>query len=58
MTQTTAAQSRNDEKADKDAMRPFHINMPEEALVDLRLRIDATRFPEKETVDDLSLIHI
>src|SRR4029079_7060789 len=37
---------------DKGAMRPFHINMPEEALVDLRRRIDATRFPEKETVDD------
>jgi len=52
MTQTTATQSKNDEKADKDAIRPFHINMPEEALADLRRRIEATRFPEKETVDD------
>ncbi len=36
------------------AVRPFHINVPEEALVDLRRRIAATRWPERETVDDFS----
>jgi pimeloyl-ACP methyl ester carboxylesterase len=38
-----------------DAIRPFHsLNVPEEALVDLRRRIDATRWPERETVTDAS----
>ena len=30
-----------------DAIRPFSINVPEEALVDLRRRIAATRWPER-----------
>ncbi|MFL6710266.1 MAG: epoxide hydrolase family protein [Massilia sp.] len=34
------------------AIRPFHINVPESELSDLRRRIKATRFPEKETVSD------
>jgi len=33
---------------------PFRINVPEEALVDLRRRIAATRWPTKETVTDQS----
>jgi len=37
-----------------DAVRPYHINIPEEALVDLRRRIAATRWPERETVTDAS----
>ena len=40
--------------AGDDAIRPFSINVPEEALVDLRRRIAATRWPEKETVADQS----
>src|SRR6516165_12410601 len=36
------------------AIRPFHADIPNEALDDLRRRIAATRLPEKETVDDLS----
>jgi pimeloyl-ACP methyl ester carboxylesterase len=36
------------------AIRPFRVDVPEEDLVDLRQRITATRWPEKETVDDLS----
>ena len=34
------------------AVRPFHIDIPEEALVDLRRRIAATWWPERETVPD------
>ena len=34
------------------AIRPFHVDIPEEALVDLRRRIDATRWPDGETVTD------
>jgi pimeloyl-ACP methyl ester carboxylesterase len=37
-----------------DAIRPFHVNVPEAALVDLRQRINATRWPERETVTDQS----
>jgi pimeloyl-ACP methyl ester carboxylesterase len=36
------------------ALRTFHINFPEEALVDLRRRIAATRWPEREAVTDPS----
>jgi pimeloyl-ACP methyl ester carboxylesterase len=35
-------------------IRPFHISVPEEQLVELRRRIAATRWPEKETVADES----
>ena len=37
-----------------DAIRPFRINVPEEALLDLRRRVVATRWPERETVTDQS----
>jgi Epoxide hydrolase N terminus len=37
-----------------DAIRPFSINFPEEALVDLRRRINATKWPEQEQVTDAS----
>src|SRR5262249_58369216 len=32
------------------AIRPFHVSVPEAALGDLRRRINATRWPDKETV--------
>jgi pimeloyl-ACP methyl ester carboxylesterase len=35
-----------------ETVRPFHVDVPEEELVDLRRRIAATRWPEQETVDD------
>ena len=35
-------------------IRPFRIHVPEEDLVDLRRRIAATQWPEKETVADQS----
>ncbi|HEU4796799.1 MAG TPA: epoxide hydrolase [Pyrinomonadaceae bacterium] len=37
-----------------NAIRPFHVNIPEAELTDLRRRIAATRLPEKETVNDFS----
>ncbi len=36
------------------AVRPFRVDIPEAALVDLRRRIAATRWPDKETVADQS----
>ena len=35
-------------------IRPFHVDVPEDALDDLRQRIAATQWPEKETVADQS----
>ena len=35
-------------------IRPFHVEIPDEALDDLRQRIAATNWPEKETVADES----
>ena len=37
-----------------DEIRPFRVDVPEAALVDLRRRVAATRFPDKETVADHS----
>jgi pimeloyl-ACP methyl ester carboxylesterase len=37
-----------------EAIRPLRINVPEAQLVDLRRRIAATRWPERETVTDES----
>ena len=33
---------------------PFRVNVPDDALVDLRKRVLATRWPDKETVGDRS----
>jgi len=37
-----------------DAIRPFRVSFPQEALADLRRRISATRWPTPETVTDAS----
>ena len=39
---------------DNAAIRPFKINVPEEEVTELKRRIKATRWPEKETVADQS----
>jgi Epoxide hydrolase N terminus len=36
------------------SIRPFKVDVPEDQLSDLRRRIAATRWPEKETVADAS----
>ena len=36
------------------AVRPFRVDVPEEELVELRRRIEATRWPSKELVADRS----
>jgi pimeloyl-ACP methyl ester carboxylesterase len=43
------AQTSTDPKA---AIRPFRIHMPPAALADLRYRVNATRWPDSETVAD------
>ena len=53
MTTAGTARSTTQDTAPSD-VRPFRAEVPEEDLVDLRQRITATRWPEKETVDDFS----
>ena len=56
LTLCTAAGILNPEPVSLDtaAIRTFRISIPESALVELRHRITATRWPEKETVPDHS----
>ena len=39
---------------ERDAVRPFHVRVPQKALAELRQRIAATRWPPRQTVDDRS----
>jgi pimeloyl-ACP methyl ester carboxylesterase len=49
-----AAQAHETAKGNADAVRPFQVHFPDEALVDLKRRIAATRWPPRETVTDQS----
>jgi pimeloyl-ACP methyl ester carboxylesterase len=49
MTQASGTQ-RGSEQA--DAIRSFHVNVPETEITDLRRRIKATKWPEREEVAD------
>lgn len=50
----TAVASPLNTAADDTSIRPFHVKVPEAALVDLRKRIAGTRWPDRETVTDQS----
>lgn len=52
--ETVMTQPRTMQSTDATAIRPFRVNMSQEALVNLRRRITATQWPEKETVADQS----
>ncbi len=53
-SQTAASQPGAARPADKDEIRPFRVHFPQQALDDLRRRINATQWPERETVADSS----
>ena len=38
----------------KTAIRSFHVDVPEAELTELRSRIKATKWPDRETVPDAS----
>src|SRR5450432_2282746 len=54
MTQISATQPNNQQTNDKNAIRAFHVEVPEADLTELRRRINATKWPERETVTDAS----
>jgi hypothetical protein len=54
LSESTATQQGGGQAADKTSIRPFHVNFPEVELTDLRRRVNATTWPERETVTDSS----
>ena len=50
----SATQLRSEETTDQTAIRPFRFKATDTELDEMRRRITATRFPEKETVADFS----
>jgi hypothetical protein len=54
VTQTSTTHRGSQQAYDKNAIRPFHVNVPEEDRTDLRRRVNATKWPERETVTDAS----
>ena len=51
MTKTTATQQSNELSAD-ESIRPFKVSFSDAELTDLRNRIKATRWPDREQVND------
>jgi pimeloyl-ACP methyl ester carboxylesterase len=54
MTPATVAERRTKQTTDKTAIRPFRFEAADAELDDMRRRIVATRWPEKETVADFT----
>jgi pimeloyl-ACP methyl ester carboxylesterase len=54
MSPGSSSPARSAEVVEDSAIRPFHFKASEEALSDLRRRIKATKWPERETVTDAS----
>ena len=52
VAQTGPPRQDRQKAADNDAIRPFRVNVPEAELAEMRRRINATRWPERETVTD------
>ena len=52
MTPTTDTQPAINQASDQTAIQPFHVNVPESELTELRRRILATKWPDQETVTD------
>jgi len=52
MSQTLATPRAGVETPEQNSIRPYHVNVPEAELTELRRRIEATKWPERETVPD------
>jgi pimeloyl-ACP methyl ester carboxylesterase len=53
-TQTVELEKSEQARKKEPSIRPFHVHVREAELTELRRRIKATRWPERETVDDAS----
>ncbi len=53
MSTTTSPRDASQETgSDQTAVRPFHVSFPDADLSELRRRVNATRWPDRETVSD------
>jgi pimeloyl-ACP methyl ester carboxylesterase len=52
MSAASSSAARSAVAAEAGAIHPFHVSFPEAALTDLRRRVNATKWPERETVTD------
>jgi pimeloyl-ACP methyl ester carboxylesterase len=52
MSESSGTKRAVEQTSDSNAIRPFHINFPATDIVELRGRVNATRWPERETVTD------
>jgi pimeloyl-ACP methyl ester carboxylesterase len=52
MTPATVTERRSEQTTDNTAIRPFRVEVPEAELIELRRRVNATRWPDRETVRD------
>jgi hypothetical protein len=54
MAQTSATQTGSAQASDNTAIRPYKFNFSDAELSDLRRRVNATKWPERELVTDAS----
>ena len=54
MTESCGTKRASEQTTDNTAIRPFHISFPASDITELHRRVNATRWPEKETVTDAS----
>ena len=54
MTQTSPTPRDSNHANNSNAIRPFQVNFPDADLAELRRCINATKWPERETVTDAS----
>ena len=52
--ESSATKRAGEQATDNTAIRPFHKNFPATDITELRRRVNATRWPERETVTDAS----
>ena len=53
-TQSASATQTGENMTDTPAIRPFQVSFPEADLADLKARVSATKWPDRETVTDAS----
>jgi pimeloyl-ACP methyl ester carboxylesterase len=54
VTESSATKRAGEQTTDNTAIRPFHKTFPASDITELRRRINATRWPDRETVKDAS----
>jgi pimeloyl-ACP methyl ester carboxylesterase len=54
LKEETMNKTGSEQTGDKTSIRPFRVNVSDDELNDLRRRVKATRWPERETVTDKS----